>query len=182
MPVNHEFTLNNFADSNSIILSLQLRGDGNSAIVKCNFVAILPLMLELHKQAEEMIRNRGERATSARVHVLATLLAEQRAVAHHEIEERVRRKQKLNRVTLYRVLEWLQEKWLAHRVVSADRIWLFRANLDAHPHPHAHFECTRCTTVICLDDMKAEYDRSLPPGYRSHEIELRVKGLCAECT
>ena len=44
-------------------------------------------MLELHKQAEEMIRARGERATSARVHVLATLLAEQRAVAHHEIEE-----------------------------------------------------------------------------------------------
>ena len=121
-------------------------------------------MLELHKQAEEMIRAAESERQSARVHVLATLLAEQRAVTHHEIEERVRREQKLDRVTLYRVLEWLHEKCLVHRVVSADRIWLFRANLDAHRHPHAHFECTRCTTVICLDDMKAEYDRRSLPG------------------
>jgi Fur family transcriptional regulator, ferric uptake regulator len=139
-------------------------------------------MLELYKQAEEMIRSRGERATSGRVHILAALLAERRAITHHEIEERVGRTQRLDRVTLYRVLEWLNEKCFAHRVVSADRIWRFRANLDTHPHPHAHFECTRCTTVICLDDMKAEYDHPLPAGYRSQEVDLRVKGLCAECT
>ena len=137
-------------------------------------------MLELHKQAEEMIRSRGERATPGRVHILAALLSEQRAVTHHEIEERLERYQRLDRVTLYRVLEWLNEKCFVHKV-SADRIWRFRANLDTHPHPHAHFECTRCTTIICLEDMKPEYDRPLPAGYRSEEVDLRVKGLCAEC-
>jgi Fur family ferric uptake transcriptional regulator len=29
--------------------------------------------------------------------------------------------------------------------------------------------------------MKAEYNRPLPAGYRSQQIELTVKGLCAEC-
>ena len=161
---------------------MALRARDHSDIVECNFVAILSFMLELYKQAEEMIRSRGERATSGRVHILAALLAERRAITHHEIEERVGRTQRLDRVTLYRVLEWLNEKCFAHRMVSADRIWRFRANLDMHPRPHAHFECTRCTTVICLDDMKAEYDRPLPAGYRSQEVDLRVKGLCAECT
>jgi Fur family ferric uptake transcriptional regulator len=138
-------------------------------------------MLELHKQAEEMIRRRGERATSGRVNILAALLGERRAITHHEIEERVGRNRRLDRVTLYRILEWLQEKCFVHKIVSADRIWRFRANSGTQLQPHAHFECISCTTVICLDDMKAEYDPPLPAGYRSREVDLRVKGLCAEC-
>lgn len=138
-------------------------------------------MFELQKRAEEMIRRRGERVTPGRIQILAMLLAEQRAVTHHEIEEGLRDKHRLDRVTLYRVLEWLNEKCFVHKVVSDDRIWRFRANTHLYPHQHAHFECTRCTRVICLDETKVEYDRPLPAGYRSHEIELKVKGLCAEC-
>lgn len=139
-------------------------------------------MSNLQKQAEEMIRRRGERVTSSRVQILAMLLAEQRTVTHHEIEERLRNTtHRLDRVTLYRVLEWLNDKCFVHKVVSDDRTWRFRANTHIYPHQHAHFECMRCTTVICLDEMKVEYDRPLPAGYRSQEIELTVKGLCAEC-
>lgn len=138
-------------------------------------------MFALQKQAEEMIRGCGERVTSGRVQILATLLAEERAVTHHEIEERLRDTHKLNRVTLYRVLEWLNEKCFVHKVVSDDRVWRFRANTHLRPHEHAHFECMRCTRVICLDDTKAEYNRPLPAGYQFREIELTVKGLCAAC-
>lgn len=139
------------------------------------------MFISLQKQAEETIRNRGERVTSGRVQILAMLLAEQRAVSHHEIEERLQGKHRLDRVTLYRVLEWLNENGYVHRVVGDDRVWRFRVNTDINSHQHAHFVCTRCTRVICLDDMKAEYDRPLPAGYRSQQIELTVKGLCAEC-
>jgi Fur family ferric uptake transcriptional regulator len=139
-------------------------------------------VIDLQKQAEEMIRRRGERATPGRVRILAVLLSEQRAVTHHEIEERLRDEHRLDRVTLYRVLEWLNEKSFVHRVVSEDRTWRFRANTHENPQQHAHFECLRCTTVVCLGDFKASYDRPLPTGYRSREIELTVKGLCAECT
>ncbi|HJT51391.1 MAG TPA: transcriptional repressor [Nitrosospira sp.] len=142
----------------------------------------MALMFKLQKQAEEMIRTSGERVTSGRVEVLSMLLAEQRALTHHEIEERLRGKHKLNRVTLYRVLEWLNEKGFVHKLVSDDRVWRFRANTHfSHPNQHAHFECLRCTSVICLDDIKAEYDGPLPAGYQSREIELTVKGLCAAC-
>ena len=128
-----------------------------------------------------MIRGRGERVTSGRIQVLAVLLAEQRAVTHHKIEGYLRDKSSLNRVTLYRVLEWLNEKCFVHKVVGDDRIWHFRANSYINPHKHAHFECVRCTSVVCLDDMKIEYDPPLPAGYQFQNIELRVKGLCAAC-
>ncbi|HET7061382.1 MAG TPA: transcriptional repressor [Nitrosospira sp.] len=133
------------------------------------------------KQAEEIILGRAERVTRGRVQVLAMLLEEQRAVSHHELEQRFKGKHRLDRVTLYRVLEWLNERGYIHRVVGDDRVWRFRANFDLKPHQHAHFECTRCTRVICLDDLKAEYDPPLPAGYRSQEVELRVRGLCPGC-
>jgi Fur family ferric uptake transcriptional regulator len=138
-------------------------------------------MLNLQKQADEMIRGRGERVTRGRVQILAMLMAEQRAVAHHEIEQRLRDKHRLDRVTLYRVLEWLNEKGFVHKVVSDNRVWRFRANRHVHPDQHAHFECMGCTAVICLDEIKVEYNRPLPAGYRSQQVELTVKGLCAEC-
>jgi Fur family ferric uptake transcriptional regulator len=133
------------------------------------------------KQAEEMILNRADRVTPGRILVLAMLLEEQQALSHHELEQRLQGKHRLDRVTLYRVLEWLNDRGYVHRVVDEDRVWRFRANLDIGPHQHAHFECTRCTRVICLDDLKAEYNRALPAGYRPEQVELTVKGLCAEC-
>ena len=139
------------------------------------------MLISLQKRAEEMIRNRGDRVTSGRVQILAALLGETHAISHHEIEGRFQGKYRLDRVTLYRVLEWLNANGYIHRVVGDDRVWRFHANPDISPHQHAHFECTNCTRVICLDDMKAEYNRPLPPGYRPQQIELTVKGLCAEC-
>ncbi len=139
------------------------------------------MFINFQEKAEAMIRCTGGRATSGRVRILAILLAEQRAVTHHEIEERLSGGHSLDRVTLYRVLEWLSKKCFVHRLVRDDRAWRFRANIDVHPHQHAHFECMRCIRVICLDDLKAKYDGQLPAGYRSQKIELTVKGLCAEC-
>lgn len=138
-------------------------------------------MADYLELAEEMIRGRGERITSSRVQILAMLLAEQRAIAHHEIEKGLRNSHKLDRVTLYRVLDWLTEKRFVHRMVSDDRIWRFRVNRPENSQQHAHFECTRCTKIVCLEELNAEYDQTLPPGYRFHGVELTVKGLCAEC-
>jgi Fur family ferric uptake transcriptional regulator len=139
------------------------------------------MLANFYEQAEEMIRHTGDRITSGRIRVLGILLAEKQAISHHEIEERMGDNSTLNRVTLYRILEWLNKKGLAHRVISGDRKWRFRTNIYTGLHQHAHFKCSRCTTVICLSDVKAQYSWPLPPGYQSQEVELTVKGLCAEC-
>jgi Fur family transcriptional regulator, ferric uptake regulator len=71
-------------------------------------------------------------------------------------------------------------------------------------HQHGHFKCTRCAQVFCLDDstqagllagnavsstapasMRSQLQsilrQSLGPGFKSHDIELTIKGFCSNC-
>lgn len=130
--------------------------------------------------AEEMIRRHGGRATDSRVRILALLLDEKNAITHREIESRLSPDQ-LDRVTLYRVLQWLVDTGLIHKITSDDHVWRYHTNQDAYRHQHAHFKCTKCAKVVCLEDMPSERKPSLPAGYRFQAIELTVKGLCEQC-
>jgi Fur family ferric uptake transcriptional regulator len=135
-------------------------------------------------QADALIRQQGLRSTAVRVRVLAFLLEQHSAVTHLQIESELNANEKVDRVTLYRTLDWLLEKNLAHKVVGVDRAWCFRANVSdsAHQH-HAHFKCQRCAKVLCLDQLRANgQSPGLPEGYRSMEVELTIKGLCPKCT
>lgn len=132
-------------------------------------------------RAEEMVRRTGARVTRQRVEVLARLLAARRALTHHEVERQVNRALGMDRVTIYRVLEWLTTQELAHRIAGDDRVWRFNAADDTHERRHAHFKCNHCGEVICLDQGTAVRAIPLPSGFRSQEIELTVKGLCAGC-
>ena len=140
------------------------------------------MFIKLHRNAEELIRLRGGRATVGRIRILSILLAEQQAITHREIEQRLPQTLQLDRVTLYRTLEWLAGKNLIHKVTSDDRAWRYHANRELYSHQHAHFKCTRCAQVICLNGLPIERSWPLPVGYRFHEIELTVKGLCADCS
>jgi len=132
-------------------------------------------------RAEERLRRTGARVTRPRIEVLAMLLAAPRALTHHEIERQVNRALGIDRVTIYRVLEWLTAHGLAHRISGDDRVWRFNAAEDERTHEHAHFKCNDCGDVICLDKAIAARSVPLPTGYRTQEIELTVKGLCADC-
>ena len=140
------------------------------------------MLANFYDQAEEMISQIGERVTSRRVLILSILLAEKQAISHSEIEEHITHDKKLNRVTLYRILEWLNKNGLIHKIVSGDRKWRFRVNIYSGLHKHAHFKCLRCLTVICLNNVKAEYNLPLPEGYQSQEMDLTIRGLCAVCS
>jgi Fur family ferric uptake transcriptional regulator len=137
----------------------------------------------LRAVSEEAIRGTGARVTRARVEVLAALLAAERALTHNEVESRINRALGIDRVTVYRVLEWLTARGLAHKIAGDDRVWRFNAATGepARSHSHAHFKCNRCGDVICLEDVRAGRNVRLPTGFRSQEVELTVKGLCADC-
>jgi Fur family ferric uptake transcriptional regulator len=112
------------------------------------------------------------------VDVLAALLASPKAVTHYELEARF--KDKINRVTIYRVLDWLTEKQLAHRIAGDDRVWRFTAG-NEDLHQHAHFQCEKCGQVVCLDQVNLAFAVTLPEGFRSHHIDLTIRGDCAKC-
>ena len=132
------------------------------------------------------MRATGERVTRGRVVVLASLLEAKRALTHGEVESRIERVYEIDRVTVYRVLDWLTQQGLAHRLAGDDRVWRFTAAHDSRPrgsgaHSHPHFQCNTCGDVICLDEVSTTPRVVLPAGYKSEELEVTVKGQCAMC-
>ena len=89
---------------------------------------------------------------------------------------------RMNRVTLYRILDLLVEHGVAARHNAGERA--FRYCLRAGAPDHAHFTCTSCGTTQCLDA------QSLSPGLtdylarlpmRVDSTELRFGGVCETC-
>ncbi len=131
--------------------------------------------------ARSRIRAAGERLTVPRAEVLGVLLGRDTALTHHEIEEALPPGREVDRVTVYRVLDWLVALGFAHRIPGEDRTWRFRASRDPSHAPHAHFTCSGCGRTVCLEGVAVPRAVRLPRGFRSQKVELTVSGLCASC-
>ncbi len=130
--------------------------------------------------ARAVLEATGERVTAARVKVLACLSIAKGAVSHRDIEIALSSR-KMNRVTLYRVLDWLVDQGLVFRLTGADRVGRYAA-ADCEHGTHAHFHCTACGKTVCLEDMSTQrFKLKVPRGYRAEATDLTVRGACAEC-
>lgn len=89
---------------------------------------------------------------------------------------------KLNRVTLYRILDLLVEHGVATRHNAGERA--FRYCLGGGPAGHAHFTCARCGVTQCLDSaaLSASLDAMIARmPMRVETAELRFGGVCEGC-
>jgi Fur family ferric uptake transcriptional regulator len=129
--------------------------------------------------AQALLAERGARATRGRINVLAVLLSAHEALSHHEVERRLARAHDIDRVTLYRVLEWLTSQGLAHKVAGEDRVWRFSA-AGQREGTHAHFQCSDCGRIVCLDQARVPVI-ALPAGFARREVEVTVRGTCDVC-
>src|SRR5450830_697456 len=133
--------------------------------------------------AESQIRATGARVTRQRVLVLNFLLGQKKSLTHHEIQTHLAKTahEELDSVTLYRVLEWLTENELIHRIAGADQVWRFSAGAGHQAHEHAHFQCTKCANVTCFNEVKLPPPVLLPEGFSGGEVDYLIKGLCPRC-
>jgi len=132
------------------------------------------------KKAEILIRDTGARVTQPRIRVLSYLLSQKKSLTHSEILERLPQPS-LDSVTLYRVLLWLADQELVHRIAGGDQVWRFSAGAGHDKHEHAHFQCLRCDNISCFNDVALPRKITLPEGYVSQEINFLIKGLCPHC-
>jgi len=130
--------------------------------------------------ARERLKAVGERQTSARLAVLTLLLDTPNAVTHQDIADQLKALgEQCDRVTLYRVLDWLVAHRLAHKMAGEDRIWRFNAISDEQ-HVHPHFHCVECGKVSCLDSVIVEIT-PLPGGYSAASADTTIQGVCPDC-
>lgn len=135
-------------------------------------------------RARELIRERAERVTGARVAILSVLLDSTAALSHHEILDRLGTAGEIiDRVTVYRTLEWLVKVHLAHRISSESRAWHFSAHASSdHDEAHAHFECRQCERVYCIESASPPATPTIPNGFEIEQTQLKFEGTCANCT
>jgi Fur family ferric uptake transcriptional regulator len=126
----------------------------------------------------ESLRATGARVTGARVAILSLLTQANRALSHRDVEQALANEH-VDRVTVYRVLDWLTSEGLAHKIADDERVFRFSA-VGKHDDPHAHFKCRTCGDVFCVPTGSTP-KLNLPAGFKSEEVELNIKGTCARC-
>lgn len=149
-------------------------------------------LVSLAEAARERLRRLGARVTQPRVQVLACLMASEHPLTHQAVLEHMAvASEPVDRVTVYRILDWLVEQHLAYKHAGDDRVYRFsltehvEAEAQAH-RQHGHFECVCCHRTYCLDGPATPVadivpDTSVPAGFAVEHVELTLKGRCPQC-
>lgn len=136
--------------------------------------------------AQARLRQLGARVTQPRVAILACLIDAQAPLTHQEVIDRLPADGDVDRVTVYRVLDWLVDQGLAQKRAGNDRVFRFTlleheaARAEVH-RQHSHFHCTRCDRTFCLESAGKSVAPKVPSGFAVEHVELTVNGVCAEC-
>ncbi|MEN7529966.1 MULTISPECIES: Fur family transcriptional regulator [unclassified Cupriavidus] len=136
--------------------------------------------------AQARLRHLGARVTQPRVAILACLIDADEPLTHQAVIDRLPPDGDVDRVTVYRVLDWLVDQGMAQKRAGRDRVFRFTlveheaARAQVH-RQHSHFHCTRCDRTFCLESAGKSVAPRVPSGFAVEHVELTVNGVCAEC-
>ena len=154
------------------------------------------LSLDPVSTARETIRAAGLRCTPARIAVLQSLVEVARPATHAELSALLSVKaggSGFDKATVYRNLVELTQAGILSRIEVGDHVWRFevrpRAADGAPADEHAHFVCTQCGSVACLDDVEVKLmpragvvrKGGKMPGRMGTVNQVLLKGRCEDC-
>ena len=122
------------------------------------------------------------RNTQTKTDILALLQLEKAPMSHTMLEEKL--DAKVDRATIYRVLNQFYADGRVHKVVGDDgkQYFVMCSDCDAtkeiHSHNHFHFKCLTCQQVECLEN---EFEVKLPLGYEAKNYNAFITGYCNKC-
>lgn len=126
------------------------------------------------------LKNAGYSLTEPR-QLVFTVLQNDAPISMHDLYSRL--SGKVNRTTVYRVIELFEELNIAQRVAKG---WKYKLELTDQfiPHHH-HFTCTSCHASISFDEPES-FDAMLQSianhnGFTLSSHALEIEGLCATC-
>ena len=137
---------------------------------KCNYVKLL--------------ETSGLEPTDNRLKVFEVIGNNTSPLNAQEIFTALNRTENINRVTVYRILNLLEENGLIERIASGDRSHRYGMAPNAHHRPHAHFFCRQCKNMECLNPESLQIDMALLertfPG-TIESTQIRIDGVCKMC-
>ncbi len=93
-----------------------------------------------------------------------------------------RLQEKMNKTTVYRILERLQDDGILHAFKGKDGLQWFAKSKGCttshHEDPHPHFQCRDCGKTECLD---VKFSMPSVPQYKVDSAEILLIGQCEDC-
>lgn len=137
----------------------------------------------MQSQVEQILKENGIPNTDTRRKILNLFLKQDYALAHSDIEKKMRGA--LDRVTVYRTLQTFQEKGLIHTIPTSDNSIRYALCKNGcyegqHHDNHVHFLCDKCGDTVCLEKVIAPPIR-LPRGFKGKHVDVVVNGICKDC-
>ncbi|WP_147676639.1 Fur family transcriptional regulator [Algibacter pacificus] len=123
----------------------------------------------------------NRRNTPTKEAILAVLSNSKKALSQDAVEKQLNIK--INRATIYRVLNRFCEDKLTHKIVGEDGKQYFAIckpcnKLSETITHHFHFRCLSCDTIECLQ-VPVVY--AVPNGYEVKNANCVLTGICKNC-
>jgi len=113
--------------------------------------------------------------------VLSFLEGVESALCHEEIENRL--PEKIDRVTLYRILQGFYDEGKVHKIIDKGGKTCYalcrHCTAGNHHDNHPHFHCITCDRITCVE--KPVTQPELPSGYNAVTADLYISGYCQKC-
>ena len=123
-------------------------------------------------------------ATDNRLRVLEVVGGNSYPLSAGDIYTILDRTSRINRVTVYRILDLLVDKGLVERISTGGRAFYYGLAPNDHHAPHPHFYCKACGRMDCLnpDSLHIESEPLWKDfSGRIDKVEVRVDGICKNC-
>ncbi|GHU94033.1 TonB-dependent receptor [Bacteroidia bacterium] len=103
------------------------------------------------------------------------------ALCHDEIEKQLQGK--MDRVTIYRVLQGFCDDGKVHKIIGENGKTYYAlchsCEAGQHHDEHVHFRCLKCETISCIDEPLNI--PKLPAGYSISGVACTISGYCPKC-
>jgi Fe2+ or Zn2+ uptake regulation protein len=135
----------------------------------------------MEQNAEDTLKHAGLQKTAQRLAVLDILTRADEPLTASDVFLRLPEEQKVNRVTVYRILSSYTQKGIIREFESKRGIHYYeRAWLLTPPHPH--FNCRACGTMICMTaDLDSEPWKQMMNRPDFVIENINISGLCGLC-
>lgn len=149
----------------------------------CCAKTVVQRFLVVHNRAmhiEELIIAAGLRPTKARIAVFDAIANANSALSQPEIVELLKDQTEFDRVTIYRVLDWLTEHHFVHKISGENRAWRYQLS-HTNAHQHAHLQCAICGKITCIHELEPHFPSNILAKYQVESIDIHLKGICPDC-
>jgi len=136
-----------------------------------------------HCDAVETLRDAGLSQTAQRMAVLKIMIQADGPLSVGDILKLTDPGQKINKVTIYRILSSFRENRII-RELPTDRGGNLYEMACRHNPIHPHFYCKECRSMFCLPPITLSQALDWfagPNAFRIDDVHVHFSGVCRKC-